>query len=100
MDRASGWATVTLLAEMFSQRLDTLPPFKVPVVILMGRRDLHTPYQPAREMYERLKAPRKRFITFEQSAHVPMMEEPGRFLSALIAEVLPLTRTAAARSPC
>jgi len=99
MDRASGWATVTLLAEMFSQRLDTLPPFKVPVVILMGRRDLHTPYQPAREMYERLKAPRKRFITFEQSAHVPMMEEPGRFLSALIDEVLPLTRTAAARSP-
>ncbi|MBX3146249.1 MAG: alpha/beta hydrolase [Gemmatimonadales bacterium] len=99
MDRASGWATVTLLAEMFSQRLDTLPPFKVPVVVLMGRHDLHTPHQPAREMYDRLEAPRKRFITFELSAHVPMMEEPGRFLRALIDEVLPLTRTAAARSP-
>ncbi len=94
MDQASGWATLTLLAPMFSQRLDTLPPFKVPVVFLMGRHDLHTPYPPARSLFDRITAPSKRFITFENSAHVPMMEEPGRFIKALIDEVLPLTGTA------
>lgn len=92
-ERASTWATLALLGPMFSQRLDTLGPFKVPVVFLMGRHDLHTPYQPAREMFDRIVAPRKRFVTFERSAHVPMMEEPGRFLEALIREVLPLTGT-------
>lgn len=97
MDRASGWATLTLLAPMFSQRLDTLPAFKVPVVFLMGRHDLHTPYPPARALFDRITAPRKRFITFEHSAHVPMMEEPGRFLTALIDEVLPLTGATARR---
>lgn len=82
---------MTLLGPMFRQRLDTLPPFKVPVVFLMGRHDLHTPYQPARAMFDKLTAPHKRFITFEHSAHVPMMEEPGRFLKVLLDEVLPLT---------
>jgi len=97
MDRASGWATLTLLAPMFSQRLDTLPAFKVPVVFLMGRHDLHTPYPPARALFDQITAPRKRFVTFEHSAHVPMMEEPGRFLQALIDEVLPLTGATARR---
>jgi hypothetical protein len=33
----------------------------------------------------------KKFITFERSAHFIMFEEPGRFLLALVNEVLPLT---------
>lgn len=36
-ERASTWATLALLGPMFSQRLDTLGPFKVPVVFLSGR---------------------------------------------------------------
>jgi proline iminopeptidase len=62
----------------------------VPVVVIQGRHDLHTPYEPARAYIERLESPHKRFITLEHSAHVPFLEEPGRFLEALLTEVLPL----------
>ena len=65
--------------------------FKVPIIILQGRYDLHTPYEMCRDYFERLKAPHKRFITFERSAHYPMFEESGRFLVTLVNEVLPLT---------
>ena len=40
-----------------------------PVVILMGRYDLHTPYSGARAYFDRISAPHKRFVTFERSAH-------------------------------
>ncbi|MCZ0935579.1 MAG: alpha/beta hydrolase [Gemmatimonadetes bacterium] len=64
--------------------------FEVPVVILHGRFDLHTPYRSARDYFDRIEAPRKRFVTFERSSHMIMFEEPGRLLLALVEEVLPL----------
>lgn len=69
--------------------------FQIPVLMLMGRYDLHTPYAPAREYFDRIQAPHKRFVTFERSAHFPFIEEPGRFLQTLVQEVLPLTEGAA-----
>jgi pimeloyl-ACP methyl ester carboxylesterase len=57
---------------------------------LMGRYDLHTPYASAKAHFDRIEAPRKRFVTFERSAHLVMFEEPGRFLLTLVNEVLPL----------
>lgn len=73
--------------------------FKVPVIFIMGRNDLHTPHDPARAFFETIEAPRKRFITLERSAHVPMLEEPGLFLLSLVQEVLPLTEGRAAFAP-
>ncbi len=65
--------------------------FAVPVILLMGRYDLHTPYEAARVWFDRISAPKKKFITFERSSHFLMFEEPGRFLLTLVNEVLPLT---------
>ncbi|MCA9739246.1 MAG: alpha/beta hydrolase, partial [Gemmatimonadetes bacterium] len=73
--------------------------FPVPVVFLMGRYDLHTPYESARARFERIRAPSKRFVAFERSSHVVMMEEPGRFLLTLVNEVLPLAGGAAEFEP-
>ena len=69
--------------------------FEVPVVILQGRYDLHTPYSGARSYFDRISAPYKRFVTFDRSSHMIMFEEPGRFLMALVDEVLPLAGGAA-----
>jgi proline iminopeptidase len=66
------------------------PRYAVPMIFLMGRHDLHTSYASARALFDRIEAPHKRFITFERSAHMVMFEEPGRFLLALVTEVLPL----------
>ncbi len=84
---ATQWTTRTLVGLGQSRPVDRVG---VPVVIVQGRHDLHTPYAPAREWFDRLEAPHKRFVTLEHSAHVPFLEEPGRFLQALLSEVLPL----------
>lgn len=73
--------------------------FRVPVIVIMGRNDLHTAYEPSRAAFDTIEAPQKRFITLERSAHVPMLEEPGLFLLTLIQEVLPLTEGRAVFSP-
>lgn len=62
----------------------------VPVVFLMGRYDLQTPYVAARAFFDRIEAPAKTMVTFERSAHMIMFEEPGRLLMTLVNEVLPL----------
>jgi proline iminopeptidase len=66
--------------------------FEVPILFFMGKHDLHTPYEPARSYFDKINAPYKKFVTFEFSAHVPMLEEPGKFLLALVTEVLPLAK--------
>jgi pimeloyl-ACP methyl ester carboxylesterase len=64
--------------------------YQVPVVYLQGRYDLHTPYAAAKAQFDKLVAPKKVFVTFERGAHMPMWEEPGKFLLTLVNEVLPL----------
>lgn len=64
--------------------------FDVPVIYLMGRYDLHTPFATARAHFDQVVAPRKTFIPFERASHMIMFEEPGRFLMTLVNEVLPL----------
>ncbi len=86
---ATQWTTRTLVGR---DALALPSQLAVPVVVIQGKHDLHTPYEPARAYVERLQAPRKSFVTLEWSAHVPMMEEPGRFLQVLLEQVLPLTR--------
>lgn len=51
----------------------------VPVFFLLGRHDLNTPSQLAAQYLDRLDAPLKRLTWFEESAHFPFFEEPGRF---------------------
>jgi proline iminopeptidase len=90
--RGVRWSEEKLIASMTADDLTSLGyDFKIPMLFFMGRYDLHTPYETARRYYEKLRAPQKKFVSFERSAHFPMFEEPGRFLMALVQEVLPLT---------
>ncbi len=52
---------------------------QVPVYIFQGKYDYQTPYSVAKEFYDQLKAPKKDFFTFKNSAHSPIMEEPDKF---------------------
>ncbi|PWG02124.1 alpha/beta fold hydrolase [Sphingosinicella humi] len=63
---------------------------EVPVIMLLGRHDYATPSSITYEWMGDLSAPKKQVIWFEHSAHLPMIEEPGRTLKALINEVRPL----------
>lgn len=62
----------------------------VPVFFFLGRHDFNTPSQLAAQYLDRLDAPLKRLAWFEESAHFPFFEEPGRFHG----ELLQATQTA------
>lgn len=59
----------------------------VPINFLMGRHDLTICYEPTETFFTNIKAPEKKWIWFEQSAHTPMMEEPEKFQATLTKEI-------------
>lgn len=63
--------------------------FEIPIVIFLGRHDYVTPTAPAVAWLDRLTAPAKIIEWFEDSAHLPMYEEPGHFLTAVLQRFLP-----------
>jgi proline iminopeptidase len=73
----------------------------VPVVMFVGRHDWTTPSSVTEEWLARVRAPAKKLVWFEHSAHLMMIEEPGRTLLHLVEDVRPFAdeRTAAGRSP-
>jgi pimeloyl-ACP methyl ester carboxylesterase len=61
----------------------------VPLFFFLGRHDYTTPGPIAANWLAHVRAPEKRLVWFEHSAHLPFVEEPGRMLQALL-EVRPL----------
>jgi pimeloyl-ACP methyl ester carboxylesterase len=62
---------------------------KIPVYFCVGRHDYNTPFELVEKFYLKLKAPIKKLIWFENSAHNPNFEEPDKFNELLINEILP-----------
>jgi pimeloyl-ACP methyl ester carboxylesterase len=75
---------------------ETLTSFETPIIFLLGRYDWVVPSVLAARYFERIRAPYKRLIWFEQSAHNPPFEEPDVFNRTLIEALSPLVT---ARSP-
>jgi len=71
--------------------LKQVPEIKVPVYFCIGRHDYNCPTVLAVEYFKKLRAPKKDFIWFENSAHFPLFEEPDKFQDVLISKVLPET---------
>jgi pimeloyl-ACP methyl ester carboxylesterase len=70
--------------------LASVREFPVPVLMFMGRHDYTTPSEPTAAWLARVKAPYKRGIWFENSAHMIPWEEPGKTLLSLLEHVRPL----------
>lgn len=65
-----------------------------PVILFSGRHDHNVSSTLGEEWFARLKAPAKEFVWFEQSAHLTMIEEPGKTLVALVGKVRPFAEAA------
>jgi proline iminopeptidase len=61
----------------------------VPIFFFLGRHDFTTPAPIAADWLAHVNAPEKHLVWFENSAHLPFVEEPGRMLQALL-QVRPL----------
>jgi pimeloyl-ACP methyl ester carboxylesterase len=58
---------------------EQVPELQVPVFLMEGRYDWEIPSVLSARYYEALRAPSKRLIWFEHSAHLPNAEERARF---------------------
>jgi pimeloyl-ACP methyl ester carboxylesterase len=82
-------ARAALLPELAALDLThTLTRLNTPIVMAQGRHDQVAPPSCAERYAELLEAPSKQLVWFEQSAHMPHFEEPGRFRE-LLAQVRP-----------
>ncbi len=64
-----------------------IPEIKIPVYFVMGRHDYNTPFVIAEEYINKLKAPKKELVWFENSAHYPNFEEPEVFNKLMVEKV-------------
>ena len=70
--------------------LELAPELRVPVFLLLGRRDHWVPPVTSVAYFEALSAPLKRLVWFDESGHEPFMDEPARFNRAMIELVRPV----------
>ncbi|WP_235685341.1 hypothetical protein [Corallococcus silvisoli] len=72
---------------------------KAPLFPFLGRHDRNVSATVAAEWFAGVKAPARRLVWFEQSAHELMAEEPGRVLLSLVRDVRPIAERAGDVAP-
>ena len=85
----NGFSERYLLSFVLEQDYSRVTKFNCPIVIFGGRHDRTVNSEVAFDWLQTVQAPAKRFVWFENSAHEPMTEEPGRVLQALVRYVRP-----------
>ena len=67
---------------------DELTEQQVPIFMFQGTHDHQTDFDVAKDYFDHLKAPLKRFYAFEHSAHSPHVEEYDSFEKIIRLDVL------------
>lgn len=91
-DEGSAYSVHILEPQLAKADFANLRKLDCPVFMFEGRRDELIPSAITAAWLDRLDAPKKATIWFEQSAHMMMVEEPGHMLAALLENVLPIAR--------
>jgi len=78
--KGSAYSSANMKYTLLEQPIgDSILNYQVPVYFLVGRHDYTTPHALIQEYYEKIEAPDKTIVYFEESAHFPFFEEPDRF---------------------
>ena len=73
-----------LLADLVAGDWSVTRKLGCPLLLFEGRHDFNANSQVAAEWFAQVQAPAKQFVWFENSGHMPMTEEPGKFLLSLV----------------
>ncbi len=68
--------------------IDNIIKIEVPIYFIHGKDDYIINYNLTKEYFEKLKAPKKAFFTFDKSAHFPPFEEPEKFNDMVVNQIL------------
>jgi pimeloyl-ACP methyl ester carboxylesterase len=79
------WAEVSRL-----NLLDLVPALTMPVFFFLGRKDHWVPATSSVPYFDRLTAPSKELVWFEESGHEPFVDEPAKFNAAMAELVRPV----------
>jgi pimeloyl-ACP methyl ester carboxylesterase len=86
-DAGNALHTEVVLPQLVDVDFTDITHFPVPIIQFLGRHDQMTPAGPVITWMDQLTAPTQVVEWFEDSAHMPMYEEPGHFLTALLSHV-------------
>lgn len=88
-----------LLADLIDGDWSVIHKLGCPLFLFEGRHDYNANAEVAWEWFQTVEAPAKRFVWFEDSGHMPMTEEPGKFLLSLVRYVRPIAEKAGDAAP-
>lgn len=63
--------------------------YQVPMFIFQGEHDWQTPTTLVKPWFAKLEAPHKEYVAFEDSAHIVISEEAGKYLLEMVNRVRP-----------
>jgi pimeloyl-ACP methyl ester carboxylesterase len=90
IDQGGLYSLTHLLPALATLDYTHMTDFRCPIFMFTGRHDYDVSSRVTAEWFEKIRAPRKKLVWFENSAHLPMVEEPGQFLLHLVTDVRPL----------
>jgi proline iminopeptidase len=88
-----------LLAQTLGLDLSRTHKLDCPLIVFAGRHDYVVNAQLAATWFESVSAPAKQFVWFENSGHLIMSEEPGKFLISLLRYARPFAERAGDVAP-
>ena len=94
----NAFATPRLLPEILAIEQDATR-LNCPLILFLGRHDTNVNSAVAAEWFARVTASEKHLVWFEHSAHMPMTEEPGKFLLSLVRYARPIAERAGDIAP-
>jgi pimeloyl-ACP methyl ester carboxylesterase len=93
--RGAMFSLRTLWSEVSRLNLETtVPELRMPVFFFLGRHDHQVAAETSAAYFEKLIAPSKRLVWFEESAHMPPFEEAELFNAKMVELVAPVARAA------
>ncbi|RDI99263.1 alpha/beta hydrolase [Dyella solisilvae] len=99
MGKGSLFSLNHLLPALLATDFDHVTNFGCPVIVFVGAHDYTTPHELTEEWYSHIHAPSKKLVSFADSAHMMMQEQPGRFLVHLVTDALPLAQQVGDAAP-
>ena len=91
--------TEALLPRVLATDLSGIRTLRTPLILLLGRHDINVSSAVAAEWYAKVRAPSKRLVWFERSAHHLTSEEPGKLLTTLATVARPIAAQAGDVAP-
>jgi pimeloyl-ACP methyl ester carboxylesterase len=99
IDKGSAFTMRYLLEPLTSVDFTRTTRFDLPVLLFTGRHDYSVSHELTARWFATLKAPAKKLVWFEDSAHMVMQEQPGRFLAHLVGDARPYAVKAGDAAP-